>query len=105
MKVYISGPITGVEDYKEHFAAAELKLMEAGHIPVNPTKLVNMDFLEEVWIQFKHDNWMGCVTQLLEHCDGIYFLKGWGKSRGCLEEYGMAWGMGMVIMYEEGGNG
>lgn len=36
MRVYISGPITGTEDYMERFAKAEEKLTAAGHQVYNP---------------------------------------------------------------------
>lgn len=39
MKIYISGPITGTEDYKQRFRAAELELKERKHIPINPAKV------------------------------------------------------------------
>ena len=39
MRVYISGGITDVEDYKKKFADAEQALYLEGHQPFNPTKL------------------------------------------------------------------
>ena len=39
MKVYISGPITGIDDFAERFAKVEARYTEMGHEVVNPAKL------------------------------------------------------------------
>ena len=39
MKIYISGAITGIDDYMERFAKAEKKLTEQGYSVVNPAKV------------------------------------------------------------------
>lgn len=86
MKIYLCGPVTGTDDYRERFAAAELEVMRMGHTAVNPTKLINMAQLEAWGIEFEHGDWMTCTGRLLNHCDGIYFMRGWEKSVGCLQE-------------------
>lgn len=37
--VFISGPITGVDEYREAFEAAEDDLSALGYIPLNPARL------------------------------------------------------------------
>ena len=39
IKIYISGAVTGTEDYMERFEAAEKKLTEAGYSVINPAKI------------------------------------------------------------------
>lgn len=39
MKIYISGPITGVCNYKKRFVTAENDLHELGHVALNPAML------------------------------------------------------------------
>ena len=39
MKIYISGAITGTDDYMEQFAKAEKELTEQGYSVVNPAKV------------------------------------------------------------------
>ena len=39
MKVYISGKITGNENYREEFAKAQAELEKDGHIVLNPAVL------------------------------------------------------------------
>lgn len=46
MKLYISGPIIGTEDYMERFAAAQKELEEEGWSVVNPA-LVNSNLPED----------------------------------------------------------
>ena len=92
MRVYISGGITGVEDYKKKFADAEQALYLEGHQPFNPTKLdfPNLDYEEYMRLDF-------C---LLDMCDAIYMLKGWENSRGANREYGYASAKDKIIMTE-----
>lgn len=46
MKIYISGAITGTDDYVERFAKAEKELTEQGYSVVNPAK-VNAQLSED----------------------------------------------------------
>ena len=39
MKIYISGPITGVDDYRKIFGEAEKALIKDGHVVLNPAIL------------------------------------------------------------------
>ena len=39
MRIYISGAITGTEDFRERFLKAEKELIAAGHDTVNPARL------------------------------------------------------------------
>lgn len=82
-KVYISGPITGLERhvYLNIFADAELKLRAMGYKIINPTKLLPSRFL---WI-YKIIGYKLTLLYDLWHlmnCDYIYLLDGWMQSRG-----------------------
>lgn len=92
-KIYISGPMEGVENYEENFRRAENYLENQGYEAVNPANIdVTGMSREEI---LKMD------IELLWGCDGIYILKGWQRSRGANREYGFALGCGMPIMHEE----
>lgn len=95
IKVYISGAITGVEDYKARFEKAENELRAGGFIPVNPAKM------EALPIECGYEEIMDVDILLLSKCDSIYMLRGWRDSRGANREYGYALGKEMPIMYEE----
>ena len=96
MRIYISGPITGVLDYKEKFDAAEKKLKT--EYPnaeiINPTMVV----LPE---SCTHEDYMNIDFMLLDLADAIYMLKGWDLSKGACMEYGYAMAKDYIILKEE----
>lgn len=94
-KVYISGKITGTNDYLQRFATAEKELKDQGYQVVNPayegTKLPE---------NATYDDYMKLSFALLKGCDVIYMLNGWKESPGANREYGYALAKGMEIKYE-----
>ena len=75
--VYIAGPITGVENYRETFKQAEEDLEALGYIPLNPANLpVGMTNADYARIDLAM---LGCA-------DAILLLEGWTKSNGALLE-------------------
>lgn len=95
MKVYISGAITGTDDYMERFAKAEEQLVNDGFIVINPAK-VNGQLPKET----SYDEYMKMSILMLSMCDAIYMLDGWKNSKGACIEYGYALGTDKVIMNE-----
>ena len=94
-KVYISGGITGVEDYMNHFSKAESKLIEDGFIVINPAKVNSMMPQETTY-----EEYMKMSITMLDMCNYIYMLKGWEKSCGANREYGYALASDKAIMIE-----
>lgn len=94
-KIYISGKISGTDDYLERFAAAEKKFSEQGYEVVNPayegTKLKDASY----------EDYMELSFQLLKDCDIIYMLKDWRTSPGANQEYGYALAKDMEIQFEK----
>ena len=98
-KIYISGPITGLERhvYLKNFDDAELKLRAMGYNVINPTKLLPSRFL---WIYkiigykltLLYDIWH------LLNCDGIYMIDGWQWSKGARLEKNIADVFGLEII-------
>jgi len=84
VKVYISGPMTGLPDYnRAAFRKAEARLLSRGYDVVNPAR-VNLPESSE-WIDYmRHD------IKMLMDCDGIATLPGWDESRGALTEVFLA---------------
>lgn len=95
MKIYISGAITGTDDYMERFAKSEKELTEQGYSVVNPAK-VNAQLPEDTC----YEEYMKMSFCMLDMCDSIYMLKGWDKSCGANRELGYALAKCMIIMYE-----
>lgn len=77
MIVYISGPITGVFDYRENFARAEKLLAAQGHIVLNPSKINS---------GMKFEQYLAIDLQMLEQAECIYLLPGYEKSVECSVE-------------------
>lgn len=96
MRVYISGPMTGVKGYHREFAKAEEKLRLMGHDAVNPARIADI-----IRTELKHEEWLNIDVALLKVCDAIYMLKNWQESRGANREFGYAMGAGLKIIYEE----
>ena len=85
MRVYISGPITGLpyEEVEKAFNEAEIRLKEQGYEVVNP--LNNGLPRESTWNEH-----MRADLKLLLGCDVIYLLKGYQDSKGAMIEYDLA---------------
>ena len=93
MKVYISGPITGIDDYMERFDKAQMKLEEEGFTVVNPA-LVNSKLPTDT----TYEQYMKMCFVMLDMCEAIYMIEGWEKSCGANREYGYALAKNMTIL-------
>ena len=93
--IYISGKISGTDDYMERFTKAEKELTEHGFSVINPAKMDGV--LPKCC---SHEDFMKIDLALLEMCERIYMLKGWEKSCGANREYGYALASDMTIMFE-----
>ena len=85
MRIYISGPITGTEDYLERFSKVEEKLKEEGHSVMNPAAIISM-----MPKDMTYEECMDMCIAMLDMCDAIYMMEGWEKSCGANREYGYA---------------
>ena len=129
MRVYISGPMTGVPDLnRPAFDAAEKRLTAQGHFVINPAELSAMfGTLEEIAESFKsyyavmngilRDELdialskqegllaravMDADLAAVRSCDAIYLLRGWETSRGAKKELAEALKHGLKVMQEGG---
>jgi len=87
MKMYISGPITGLKQ----FAQAAKQIEAFGHEPVNPCD--NRLPENPSW-----EDYMVADIIMLFKCDGIYLLKGWEDSKGARIEHFIAQECGIEII-------
>lgn len=90
MKIYISGRITGVENFEDRFKEAELKLRK--EYPdaeiVNPI-IIGKEVEEQIINPTWNDYMRNCIKHLVE-CDSIYLLDDWKNSKGARLEYFIA---------------
>lgn len=89
MKVYISGPMSGLSEhnYPAFFAAAEIVRKE-GDEPINPA-----EGAPEGWTW---EQYMRRAIALLLGADAILTLPGWQESKGARLEYVVAQHLGMA---------
>ena len=80
-RVYISGGITGVENYKESFSKKQTELEKNGFEVINPALLGNIMPKSASW-----EEYMIICVDLLCMCDYICMLCGWEKSEGAKAE-------------------
>lgn len=92
LRLYLSGPISGTDDYIKRFDEVEDRLTEEGYSVINPARL-----LERLPGGFSHEEYMGVCMGLLAACDAICMLGGWEGSTGANREYGFALARGMGI--------
>lgn len=91
MIVYIAGPITGVENYKENFTRAEEKLRSEGDVVLNPTRLP---------VELSYESHMRIDLAMVAEADVVYALKGWMQSKGAVAEVEVAKALGKTIWFE-----
>ena len=96
MKIYISGPITGLtyEQAWLNFKTAEEHLIEEGYDVVNPFN--NGLDPDDPW-----EAHMKADIKLLMGCDAIYILSNWKESEGARIEIALAIALGYHIMKQE----
>ena len=96
MRVYLSGPITGVPDYKDRFQTAADLILAEGNTVVNPA---NMDMVIDG--ELTHKQIMEMDIRLMECCDAVYMLPGWENSKGAKREHAEAMIRRMKVRYLE----
>ena len=127
MRVYISGPMTGLpNNNRAAFDAAARRLSVVGHFVINPhdltpifgtAEVIEKAFKEyylsraEHWSEFEKRNSpavrlaesvMDADLAAVRSCDAIYLLRGWESSRGAKKELSEAIAHGLTVMQEGG---
>ena len=107
MKIYVSGAVTGVKDYRYIFIDKTWHLNKKnnqyGLYFINPVEMNSqfdgLDINNNPLLSY--DNFMKLCYAELEVCDGIYLMKGWRNSMGANRELGFAKGQKKMIFLEE----
>lgn len=89
MKIFISGPMTGLPDYnRKAFNDTASELREQGYEVFNPAELE---------AGHTHDWYMSRCLEALHKCEILYQLEGWNVSKGARIEYEEAIKTGIKI--------
>ena len=91
-KIYIAGKITGEENYRQKFKAAQDELEARGYRAMNPAILPP---------GFAYEDYMHICFAMIDVCDAVYFLADWRDSPGATREHEYASRLGKVIEHEE----
>lgn len=110
MKVYISGPISGLPDgNRAAFAEAVALLRATGHEPVNPHDIsVDHDgpcrgpATRDPLDRHRYGCYLTADFRALLKCDAITFLAGWTRSHGSSSERTVAKLIGLPIVGWDG---
>ena len=96
MKIYISGAISGTNDFTKRFSEAAERIRAAGHEPINPLDLNTILRPETTtWEQY-----MMADLGLLRASDAAYFMPGWANSAGATVEHTEAIRLHKKIFYD-----
>jgi hypothetical protein len=97
MKVYISGPMSGLPDENfPAFNAAAKNLRAAGYEVVNPAEFnVDVTGLEG---RARWQKYLRADIKALMDCDGVVMLRGWPNSEGAKLENLVAGQLGIKVM-------
>ncbi len=95
MKIYISGKITGLKNYKKIFRKEEKYLTKKGFEVVNPVTLV-----EHLPEDSKWEDYMKVDIKAMLECSSIYLLNNWTDSKGSVFEASVAATCGLKIFKE-----
>ena len=91
-KIYISGKIKGLDNYKELFNAAEKEYIDKGWKVINPTRI---EHISSKWGDIILDD-----LHVLNSCDAIFMLNNWQDSFGAQTEHYFAKGNNLEIIYQ-----
>lgn len=96
MKLYLSGPMTGLQDMNyPAFHEAAGKLREMGHEVLSPAEReLTVPQTDEFW----HDLMKRGIRMLLE-CECLVQLDKWWDSKGACAEFQVAVALGMNVYY------
>ena len=94
-KIYISGAITGHNNFYEKFKHAELWLKENGYDTINPAK-ISIDLPN-----LSYEDYMKIDYTLINIADCVFMLDGWQKSKGACAELSYAKSLGKKILYQD----
>jgi hypothetical protein len=94
MKVYISGPITGIKDMnRSAFDEAKKALEALDYVAVSP-----LDVCITAHGYWKWEDYMRADIEAMMKCGAIMMLDGWEQSKGAKIEHDLAEALGFRFL-------
>jgi len=104
MTIYISGPMTGIQDSNlQAFDHAESQLSSKGYDVLNPHKIseqVNLKFFDMGRVPEYEDYLKEDIIQMLAKCAKVLVLPGWRGSKGSKLEIANALACGLDVVFD-----
>ena len=93
MKIYLSGPMSGIENYNyPEFDKYAGYLREQGHLVHNPA-----DFKRSTKVDDRRQLLCNDVNVICLWADAVFLLEGWHKSTGAKAEAALALAIGLEV--------
>ena len=94
MRIYLSGPITGVEDYHLNFLKAENQVRDI----FKNDEVINPMWMGNMLPGGSHEEYMTLCFALVGMADKMVMLDGWQQSQGACMERSLAEEMGVEVL-------
>ena len=94
MRIYLSGPITGVEDYHLNFLKAENQVRDI----FKNDEVINPMWTGNLLPSGSHEEYMTICFALVGMADKMVMLEGWQQSKGARMEEKLAEEMGIDVL-------
>ena len=95
MKIYISGKITGTQDYMKRFCELQNKLETAGYQVINPALICS-----NLPTGTTHKEYMSICLPLIDMCEVVFMMIGWEDSEGAKKEMEYAIKQKRILCFE-----
>jgi hypothetical protein len=108
MKIYLSGPIAGHDNFEKVFALAQKNMQYLGHEVVNPTDIAPHNHGGECpksYVAAKGHSaacYLRTDLKALLDCDAVFMMNGWENSIGARLEFSVAAHCGLYVYYDYG---
>ncbi len=97
MKIYLSGPMTGLPEFNyPAFAKAAYELRHDGHFVYNPQEYAYDGPLDKFPLREAFAEYCDFIC---EEADALYILPNWEESKGVKAEKSLAECLGLEIVY------
>lgn len=99
--IYISGPMSGVDNYVRDFAIAESQIIDLGLLRTYDNIINPSDVLTVLPDKLEYKDLMRICLDLLAMCNAVYMLRGWEDSKGARLEHEYAVAHKYKIYYQK----